>query len=196
MYNTTQRIHLTQFSTVTAATENPVSTTTAKLHMRVTYNDEDTNIATYISAATAIAQLQTNRQFCTATFKAITNQWPADEFVIHKNPVQSVSWVKYYDANNELQTLSTANWQLETINEPATLRILEFPTLYDRPDAVQIQFIAGYGAASTVPGNIISALLLFTAHLFEHRETVGPAQMFEVPQTAQTLLNLSTVPFY
>jgi len=110
--------------------------------------------------------------------------------------VQSVSWVKYYDANNELQTLSTANWQLETINEPATLRILEFPTLYDRPDAVQIQFIAGYGAASTVPGNIISALLLFTAHLFEHRETVGPAQMFEVPQTAQTLLNLSTVPFY
>ena len=106
------RTHITQFATITAATEDPITTPTAKAHLRVTYTDEDGNIAAFISAATQFAQELTNRQFCTATFKAVTKEWPCDEFVLHKNPVQSITWVKYYDENNALQTLSTDNYQI------------------------------------------------------------------------------------
>lgn len=189
------RTHLTQFSTVTPASEDPVSTSTAKAHLRVTYSDEDSNIAIYISAATQQGQRITNRQFCTATFRAIAKEWPCDEFVIHKNPVQSVAHVKYYDENNVLQTLDTSKYQVETSIEPATIRILEYPAVYDRPDAIQIQFTAGYGAASTVPKNIIAAILLQTAHLFEHREDVVIGTIVaDLDKGASYLYNLETVP--
>lgn len=189
------RTHITQFSTITPATEDPITTAQAKAQLRVTYTDEDTNIAAYIAAATQHAQKLTNRQFCTATFKAVTRNWPCDEFVLHKNPVQSVTWVKYYDENNVLQTLATSSYQTEFINEPAIIRILDFPAVYDRPDAIQIQFVAGYGAAAAVPKQIIQAIQLLMAHFYEHREDVIIGTIVQpLDKGSQFLLDLVAVP--
>ena len=111
-------------------------------------------------------------------------------------PVPSLISIAYYDADNVQQTLDSSVYTLlEDERGPyVTLQVdQDWPSTYDREDAVTVTFVAGYGAAgSNVPAPIRQAIILMVRELYEFaqrdsslvREQVPGVGMFEYAQGA------------
>jgi len=173
----------------TAAADTPVTLTEAKAHLRYDLTTEDTLITTLIKVATEYAEKRLSRALITQTWDLYLEDFPAEDTIILPfPPLQTISHVKYYDKNNILQTWASSNYDVDSIREPG--RIVQsatgagYPNTYDRPNAVNIRFVVGYGAASTnVPETIRAGIKLLISHLFENREgiTVGAALASQIP---------------
>jgi uncharacterized phiE125 gp8 family phage protein len=96
-------------------------------------------------------------------------------------PVQTVV-VTYQDEDDTTQTLSSSDYWLDT-HGPGTITIKNsWPSTKDRPAAVTITYVAGYGSGATsVPAALKSAVLMRFAHLYENRQSVAPGAMETVP---------------
>jgi uncharacterized phiE125 gp8 family phage protein len=110
------------------------------------------------------------------------------------HPVQSLTSVKVYDADDEGETLDTAAFILDGTANPARL-ILSGRTSLPLPgraaNGIEIDFTAGYGdAPADVPQPIRQALLLLTAHWYENREPVEiGAAATVIPNSISELLS-------
>jgi uncharacterized phiE125 gp8 family phage protein len=85
-----------------------------------------------------------------------------------RGPVASVTDVKYYDADNMLQTVASSDYYLTDEQVPQVRFLSSFaqPETYDRPDAVRVTYVAGYAPTVENPvtvaqhaGNIPQPLL-------------------------------------
>ena len=108
--------------------------------------------------------------------------------ILDKSPLITVDTVKYYDSATEtLTTFSAANYYALTTPEPGAVALkptASWPDLYDRPDAVQINFTAGYGTtAASVPANLRMAVMILAKHYYDGgRELVDVKQaVSEIP---------------
>jgi hypothetical protein len=113
-------------------------------------------------------------------------------------PVLSISSVKYYDADNTLQTISHADYFLPDQQQPQVVFVSGFiaPTVYDRPDAVQINYYAGYRPsvnnpttqaeyAANVPTSIKRAIILQVQALYDD---LAPADYARVQSAIEALI--------
>lgn len=68
-------------------------------------------------------------------------------------PVIAVSSVRYYDTDNALQTVSPADYYVtdEQVPELRFLAAFAAPTVYDRPDALRVEYRAGYVGTGSPP---------------------------------------------
>jgi uncharacterized phiE125 gp8 family phage protein len=115
---------------------------------------------------------------------------------ITKSPIQSISHIKYFDINGVQQTMSTGNYSVDLLNEPARIEFVQVPAMIERMNAMEIQFVCGYGVAASVPDGLKNAILLLIGHLYEHREAVATNNLSEMPLGMQALLNPYIVYFY
>tara|TARA_R100000329_G_scaffold146597_1_gene133261 strand:- start:654 stop:1313 length:660 start_codon:yes stop_codon:yes gene_type:complete len=111
------------------------------------------------------------------------------QIVLPKAPVSSVTHIKYYDSNNSLQTWSDTNYNLvKPENQKGFVELVDgkdFPSLFNRADAIKITFVSGYGSsASDVPETIKQAVLLIIGSLYEKREDT----VKRMPTTVEYLL--------
>jgi len=164
--------------------------------------DENDLIDSAIITARQWAEGFTNRSFVNTSWKLTVDKFPY-EFLLPRSPSSSVTSIKYYDADNAQQTLDSAYYDTDFENEPG--RIVQaysysWPTLYDRLNAVEVIFVAGYGAAaSSVPDAIKTAIKMLAAHTYEHREATllldsRGGEMVEVPMAVKSLLWMYRVP--
>ena len=111
-----------------------------------------------LTAARVAAEQRTGRALITQTWERVLDAFPANEIELGMLPVQSISSVKYYDADGVLQTLSSANYTLDADTLPGWLLPAagtSWPSTYAMSQAVIVRFVAGYGAAgSAVPAAI------------------------------------------
>lgn len=155
-------------------------------HLRLYSDDERTRIvADLVPAVTQKAEEKTGRQFISATWTQYLDGFPSTGVAIElpKPPLQSVSSIKYYDTAGVLQTWDAANYSVIAPSGPFARRGyivpaygIAYPSTQAIIDAVQIAFIAGYGAAyGNVPALIRAAMLLILGELYERREesTIG-----------------------
>lgn len=164
-----------QYRIATAPTTYPVSLEEAKLHLRVTTSEEEYRITALIKSATDQVESYLRRQLITATWDLYIDDFP-DVIYLEKSPVASVTYVKYYNSSDELTTLSTDDYVVDTYTEPGRITIAcgkSWPSTYNRPSAVNVRFISGYGAASDVPDTIKDGIYLTLTHLFENRGDEG-----------------------
>ena len=167
----------------TAPTTEPVSLAEAKLHLRVDGDDDDSLIATQIKAATQWCEALTRRQFVTATKTLYLAEWPtrceeglSGVIRVPTPKLQSVTWVKYYDADGTLQTLSSSTgYQVLTnadIGRIAPAYGASWPSLRCSVfNPIEVKFVCGYGAASAVPEQVKAAILMLLGHLYRNRES-------------------------
>jgi len=157
---------------VTAPTIEPLTLTEAKNHLRVDITDDDTYITNLIVAARLAAENYTGRAFITQTWDLFIDKFPTSGAFIEipKPPLQSVTTVKYTDADGNQQTLASSVYTVDTNKEMGTVTLAynqSWPTIRAVPNAVEIRFIAGYGAtASTVPEGIKHAMRMLIGHLY------------------------------
>jgi len=163
---------------VTEPAIEPVALSTAKDHMHVTWNDEDTYISALITAARRYAENFTGRALITQTWDQWLDNLPygGETERIAKSPVQSVSAVTYVDSAGATQTLSSTVYTVDTDSQPGLFYLAynqSWPSVREQRKAVKIRFAAGYGTTeASVPAPINQAILMLAAHFYENRESV------------------------
>lgn len=155
---------------------------------------EDDLIDLYIKGARQWAELQTRRALITQIFTMKTDGFPSSGFIeIPKLNLQSVASVKYFDENGDLQTWSTTLYEVDTDSDPGRIQPVDgetYPTTNPQLAAVEIEFTAGYGdASSDIDQTIILAMLMTFGHLYQNREAVVVGTIaIEVPLGAKVML--------
>ena len=188
---------MANYRITTPAASQVISTAEAKTHLRVDISDDDTYIDTLIATATKLCEDYTNRAFITQT---ITQEFDyfTSPLMLKVNPVISLTSLKYYDTDENQQTITdnTANFQKDFNSDNAAIYsglTNSFPSIGDTINPIEAIYVAGYGAASAVPDNIKHAIKLMVSHLYENREMVNVpiasmASNIPMPQAVKHLL--------
>jgi len=157
-------------SLVTPPAAEPVSLADAKAHLKLDTADEDTLIATLITAARARAEWYTGRALLTQSWVLKLDVFPADGIVeIPLPPLLGVSEVAF-NTPDDLRTVQPASsYRVDAASEPARVVFAQQPSLLRATDALEIAFSAGYGDAPSVPAAIRQAILIIAADLYSHR---------------------------
>lgn len=148
----------------TAAATLPISIADMKTHLRVTNSDHDALIESYIEAAVDKIEGGANICLVTQTWNAYFRWNEVKELIrLWKFPVASIVSVKYYDTDNAIQTDAAGNRTESLKGHPATILFEDTPSVYERTDAMDVEFTAGF---TTIPSDIILAMKLYVARIY------------------------------
>lgn len=178
----------------TAPTVEPVTLTDLKDQLRITTTDEDSYLTALITAARRNVEHILGRSLITQTWNLYLDNFPASAntpISLLKPPLQSVTWVKYWDNNDTEQTWTSSEYVVDTDNICGLVypdRTYNWPSVRDFPKAVNIKFVAGYGLAVDVPQDIKQAILLIIGHLERNREHTTGMTLNEIPMGANAIL--------
>ncbi len=176
---------------VTPPPIEPVTLAEAKSHCRVDADltADDSLLSSFIVAAREIAEQQCERSFILTAWQYTINFFPR-EIRVPRAPLIAIQSIQYVDNAGVLQTLDPGEYQATIGGEVTRIHNAyqkNWPTTRVEPDAVRINFTAGYGStAASVPLAIRQAILLMVNHWYEHRGE--DAMMADMPKAAENLL--------
>lgn len=149
------------FTVISHPPFEPVPLTTIYKHLRLTpdhqnspgeeTHPDDTILRGYRTSARQDVESATGRSLVQQT---IRGSFSAEDVTrLHRGPIISVSSVKYFDASNALTTVDSANYYLtdEVVPEVRFITDYSAPTTYDRPDAIRVEYSAGYVGDGSPP---------------------------------------------
>lgn len=177
----------------------PVSLDEAKDHLRVEHFDDDTLIQRLVDTAIAYVDARgvLARAMISQTWAQTGYGW-SGRVDLTLTPVQSLSAVKYFDTDNAEQTATLSDFRLiggalNSYVEP----VGSWPQTFDRPDALKLEYVAGYGdAASDVPETIRNAILMLAGHWYENREAFSEMTPKSVPMGFEALIGVERGSWY
>lgn len=135
---------------ITSPVEQPVTLAEAKKQVEVadaiTYHDD--HLTRLIKAAVQHALVRTGRQLLTASYRLTIDAFPSagGRIFLPLTPLRSVESVEYYDADCDQQTLATTVYKVLADREPGELALRygqTWPTTYDEPDVVTVNYTVG-----------------------------------------------------
>ncbi len=201
----------------TQPVSEPVTLTEAKSHLNVTDSIDDTLITAFIKAAREQAEIMTSRALLPQTFTMVLDYFPYDNSLccnedqlerrliqlggagpirIPRAPLIGVDSIKYLDTSGTLQTLDPTLYAIDSQGDDEPVRVLPayskvWPATRVYPNAVTVQFQAGYANAAAVPEMIKLAIKQTLADWYENREAtvlgahLAPATL---PNAAKAIL--------
>lgn len=171
---------------VTPADTLPCTIDLALRHLKVLSDDVDL-LDFYCRAAMAAVEEYTGRIFVLTTFKATLADWPdttrsiginrpspafkrLEGIDLPRSPLVSIESVKYWpDGGGAQVTWAAANYAADVTALPGRLVFADdvnLPSVATRPDAIEIEFIAGHGTLQhEMPMPYLLAMLQFARHL-------------------------------
>lgn len=170
---------------VTAPAGQIVTLAEAKAHCRVDGSEDDAQLQSMILAAQSALDGDggsLGRALLTQTWRLVLPRF-ATHLQIPLPPLRTIDAIHYYDRATVLQVLPVDDFYVSR-SEPAVLIARgPLPDTAARPDAVEIEFTAGYGAPGDVPAPIRHAILQRVAALYENRESAlyGTGSFQHVP---------------
>jgi len=163
----------------------PMTLAEARAQLRLTAtgspatHPDDSLLTAYIKAAREWLDGkdgELGRQLVTATWELVLDTFPANEIRIPLPPLQSIVSIKYDDPAQVEQTISVANYVVDTASQPGWILPVDgysWPETLDSINTVRVRFKAGYGdAASDVPAPLIVAVKLLMSHMYQHRTPI------------------------
>ena len=158
-----------------AKPDPPVTLEQAKDFMRVDGTDQDAVITAMIASATTWAENYTRRTFLFRKLRARFGDLPTGDcgIILPKPPVDSLTQVTFTGPDGEPGVIEVADLTLDPLYGIVRPNAgTHWPTVRD----VDFRFVAGYGgAAEDLPDDIIQAILIGTAQMYEYRidQTLG-----------------------
>lgn len=156
---------------ITPASEEPVTLQEARAHLRLE-SGENEYISDLIAAARRHCESFQGRSYITQVWDLYLNSFPCGCIRVPLPPLQEITSIKYKDSAGVLRTLDPSEYAVDAFSEPGLICRAygkSWPATFPEINAVQIRFIAGFGAAPDVPQEIKYAILLKVADLYEHR---------------------------
>jgi len=150
----------------------------ANLHCRVEPGvaEDAPLIRALILAARNYVENQLNRSLITQTWALVLDTFPsANEIMLPKGDVQSVTSVTTYDEADDSSVFTTDGYRVDTYGDRITLVDgYSWPSDLRAHNGVIVTYVAGYGdEPEDVPGGIRQAILMLVAHWYENREAVA-----------------------
>lgn len=163
-----------------------------------TSHPDDDLLRTHIQAAREYVEIATRRTMVLRTWRVSCGGWPlsccvlsrwsrcrshetVDRILLRRPPLQRVLQVSYYDGANQLQVLPETEWFVTDDQVPELRFSSGFgaPSLYARPDALRVDYQAGYTPAgsppttqeeyaATVPATLKQAVLVKVQLLYDN----------------------------
>lgn len=163
-------------SVVTPPAGDVVSTTDAKLHLRVDHATEDALIASLVKAA--VDELDPprgwlGRSLLSRTLQLRLDERPPESIVLPGPPVTAVSSVKYRGEDNVFVTIDPSLYFSDLTAEPALLWAGPdgWPQeMKDGPDMFRVEYVAGYASAAAIPEAIKQWIKIRVGELYRDRE--------------------------
>lgn len=184
-------------SRLQAASGQVITTVDAKLRCRIDDASEDSVVDQLIKAATAMIEKQTGRALLQQQWLYTLPAFVSSTIRIPLPPLSSVNSVKYRDKAGVLQTVNASDYIVDKTSLLGTVTIADgksWPPTQVRPDAVQIDFVCGYGAAANIDDDLLLAVYLLIGHFYANREAVSDRQMSELPLGVQAIISNYWVP--
>ncbi len=203
--------------TVAPAAE-PVTLADAKNWLRVDVTDDDSLITSMITEAREYVENHTGLALITQTWLYTLDIFPpldtsymlirqprawlpqTRQFLgsgggvirLPKPPLQSISSLKYLATDGTLTTLANTEYQIDTSKTPGRLAPAYgkvWPVTRFNPAAVQVTFVAGFGASgSYVPGIFKRAIFMLLANWYENRGDMQ-GRVMQVQNSVNALLD-------
>lgn len=162
---------------ITAPPFEPVTLAECYKHLRLdpdhegspseTSHPDDAMLSAHITAAREFVEVATRRALVQRTIRLSCNAWPrycygwlppfrpqqVERIMLRRPPVIRVDSVRYFDGENTLQTVDPASYYVTDDQVPELRFVSTFaaPTTFDRPDAVRVEYVAGYTPEGSPP---------------------------------------------
>lgn len=156
---------------ITTPASKPLTLEQVKKHLRVWFSDDDDYITGLLDAA--VSHLDgyrgtLNRCIMSQTWRTGHRHFCRTMETLFTDTTAVV--LKYYDADNVLQTVDGANYQVHA-DYVRFSRDFVFPTVYaDRDDPVLMESTHGY---DVVPDSLLLAIKILVAHWYRNRSPVS-----------------------
>lgn len=175
-----------------------VTVAECKDHLNVDFSDDDTLIGEMLNAA--IAAMDAPNGMVGKAIATQTWTWKLERqignTVLHVPvvPFLDVVSIKYYDTANVQQTATLSDFTFYGNEDYGHIEpVISWPLMYDRHDALEIVFQAGYGDPEDCPSNLKLACKMLVAHWYEHREGISDMSLFDVPFAVESMINLNRI---
>lgn len=176
---------------ITAPAAEPVTEAEVITRTGIGDNVASADTTALIKSARTWAEEFCGRAFVTQTWEKRLDAFPA-EIELARGPVQSITSVKYVDTDGVLQTLASSEYTLDDYEQNGIIYPaygVTWPSTRDEPNAVRVQFVAGYGAASAVPEPIKNAIILIVGQSFRSQPSIESGLYpSSVPNAAKEML--------
>lgn len=183
------------FETRTVAPAAPlIETDVAKEWVRARgFTDDDGLLDRIAATCEGMIEAMTGRALITQTWRLSVAGPDRDGMVeLPRVPVASLSEIAYLDRDEVLQTATLSDFALIGGTDRALVRPVDgkvWPSLYARPDALRVTYVAGYGdTAAAVPSGLITAAQLIVGHLYRNPEAVSDKPMQMMPLAVEAMI--------
>lgn len=195
---------------VTDAGDEPVTLAEAKAYCRVDLSDEDTLIASLISAARRRVEKETGLALTAQTWVAVFDSWPSVDsgardrlgdwwdgvregpisaivpdgvFLIDKRPFSAVTSIKTLDAYGVLATVDSTIYFTQESDYRGRIMLKLGQTWPTTTLAAKggIEITFTAGFA-TMPGDLKTAVMMLTKHWYDNREPAANGAVVTLPQ--------------
>jgi uncharacterized phiE125 gp8 family phage protein len=199
----------------TAPASEPVSLSDTKTYLRITDVDDDAFINGLITAVRQRFEEWAGRSLITQTWILWLDGFPLREknssrregyfdlpvahyealqhvVEIPRTPLQSVTSLKTYDTASSAAVYDNSNYLVDVVSSPGRIALNQgatWPAGLRGINAVEIEFVAGYGNAADVPESIKQGMLLWIKLLFADK-----SKLFESDESTPGLLEINRVP--
>jgi len=169
-----------------------VSTADLKEHLRITFSDDDTYIASLEKAAVRRLEEYTNLLLLNSTVRQYGFEF-SDLEVLFKGPYYPEGITKVYSYIGGSWVLISAS-DIEFITKSLPMRVYKMPdATLSTPDDVKQKYYCeyqlGYETADEIPDPLIQAIKIMVADMYENRQSVIVGrQVSEIPKTAEYLM--------
>jgi uncharacterized phiE125 gp8 family phage protein len=161
----------------------------AKQHCRITHNEEDNLLYSYIRCAVAFCETRTNYDLTPKIYEEQFERFPSypgGKLTLERGLVSELVSFKYYDPQHELQDFEDYQfaspfqcrgfiWKLPSVSWPSTAC---------RLDAVQIRYRTG----DDIPEQAHHAILMLVDDLYKNRADTSEVQSYAVKNGVAALL--------
>lgn len=154
--------------------QEPLTLADVKAHLRIDATNEDVLLASLMLTSRLHIEAVLDLALVTQSWMMVIDKWPPGDWLeIPMSPLQSITAVRVKTSASTTVVVPPAHYSVEISSKPP--RLVWTNAARTGPGVaaggIEIDFTAGFGAtAASVPAPLKHALLLLTAHWYEHRD--------------------------
>ncbi|MBS0528189.1 MAG: phage head-tail connector protein [Proteobacteria bacterium] len=156
----------------------PWSVAEAKSYLRAENDDDDTVIASLISAARNQVEALTRCALIAQTWRFVRDQWPQDGRIkLGRGPLRTLGAARVYDSSGNANTIDAGMFVLDKAGGVIAAPSWALPMPGRASAGIELDVELGFGtAAADVPDVLRHAIRTLVAHWYENRGLIAIGQ--------------------